>query len=67
MKVTIDLSETEIKALLNACIIRANDLIERHKAFTDKTNPDARSILSECEETLSAHRKLLDIVYNIKG
>lgn len=64
MKITLDLSEREIKTLMNACVTHAKDLLEIHQEFADKTNPIALHVESECENLLAAHRKILRAVFD---
>ena len=63
MQITLNLSEAEAKALMNACVAHAKDLLEIHQEFADKTNPIALHVESECENLLAAHREIIRAVF----
>lgn len=64
MQITLNLSEREIKTLMNACVQHAKDLLDIHQSFADKTDPIALHVESECERLLAAHREIIRATFN---
>lgn len=67
MKVTLDLSEREAKALMNACHIREQDLVERAEQYAGKDNAIVRLIEEEYESLIAVGREIILAVGNMKG
>lgn len=63
MKIKLNLTERQSKALIRAIDIRAREMLDEVDKLTDKNNPLALIYEEEVEAILDVQRELIRIIY----